>query len=148
MSMEPWHIWTIVGVVLLAIEMATVTLVIYPFAIGAFAAAIATALGLATAPAIGVFVVAGLPSYLLLRPYLAEQLKGAPHKTGLDLLIGKEALVLRDVTDLDGLVKINGQQWSARTEAGIPALTSDSRVTVERIDGATLIVNELDPALL
>jgi membrane protein implicated in regulation of membrane protease activity len=58
--------------------------------------------------------------------------------TNVASLIGKEATVLEDVTEDKGLVKVWGEDWSARVREGIRM--KGARVTIEEIDGATLIV--------
>ncbi|NCW29979.1 MAG: NfeD family protein, partial [Actinobacteria bacterium] len=46
--------------------------------------------------------------------------------------------VTQDVTEDSGLVKVWGEDWSARVREGVRM--KGAKVTIEEIDGATLIV--------
>jgi membrane protein implicated in regulation of membrane protease activity len=54
-------------------------------------------------------------------------------------LVGKEAFVTEEVSQIAGYVKIWGETWSARTGNGTKEV--GSKVVVEKIDGVTLIVS-------
>jgi membrane protein implicated in regulation of membrane protease activity len=54
-------------------------------------------------------------------------------------LVGKEGFVIDPVSDRAGLIKIWGEEWSARSDAPI---AKGKKVVVEKIDGASLIVRE------
>jgi membrane protein implicated in regulation of membrane protease activity len=71
---------------------------------------------------------------------LAENdLSASPEKlTNSAALIGKSAEVVEEVTELAGYVKVQGETWTARTSSGVRAV--GSKVVIEQIDGATLIV--------
>ena len=58
---------------------------------------------------------------------------------GAQTLIGREAVVVRAL-DPEGQVTIDGERWTARSAAPLPA---DTRVVIESIDGLTL---EVKPA--
>ena len=53
-------------------------------------------------------------------------------------------MVLQEVTDRSGLVKLTGETWTARTTSGA-VLPIDQSVNVLRIEGATAIVEALSP---
>jgi membrane protein implicated in regulation of membrane protease activity len=58
--------------------------------------------------------------------------------TNVASLVGKQATVTQDVTEDSGLVKVWGEDWSARVREGVRM--KGAKVTIEEIDGATLIV--------
>ena len=115
-----WLFWLGVGLVLAAIEAATVDFVFIMFAGGALAAAVAAALG-ASFP-VQVVVAVGVAVLLLfvVRPIIKRQLLDGEldHQIGTSALVGREARVLQAVTDSDGRIKLAGETWSARLAAG------------------------------
>ena len=80
------------------------------------------------------------------RPVARRHLHAAPDtSTGTDALVGREAVVLRAVDADGGRVRLNGNEWSARTPDRAHVLPPGAVVRVVRIDGATAVV-ELDEA--
>jgi membrane protein implicated in regulation of membrane protease activity len=83
----------------------------------------------------------------LVRPIALRHLNpGPPALTGSDALVGREAVVLTDVTRDSGRVRLNGAEWSARAADPRQPLPPGTRVTVLAIDGATAVVYH-DPYL-
>jgi membrane protein implicated in regulation of membrane protease activity len=135
-------LWWIGGALVLGIlEMLSLDLVLIMFAGGAVAGGIAAALG---AP-IGIqILVAALTSVVLLlalRPWLLRRLKKRIplEETNVAALVGRGAVVVSTVTLEGGRVKLNGEVWSARTNAA-EAIPPGTQVRVGRIDGATAVV--------
>jgi membrane protein implicated in regulation of membrane protease activity len=54
-------------------------------------------------------------------------------------MVGKDAFVLEEVSQVAGYVKVQGETWSARTGRGTKEV--GSKVVIEKIDGVTLIVS-------
>jgi membrane protein implicated in regulation of membrane protease activity len=55
-------------------------------------------------------------------------------------LVGKKAVVLEEVTDTRGLIKLSGEVWSARTFDENQVIAPGTLVDVMEIEGATAIV--------
>lgn len=88
-----------------------------------------------------VFGVVSLALVLGVRPALLRRFDQPPLKlTNVAALTGKKALVLEEVAEHRGQVKLDGDVWTARpldvTEVYPPGTT----VTVMEIDGATAVV--------
>jgi len=62
--------------------------------------------------------------------------KGAA-RVGVEALVGREGVVLSDLRP-EGQVKVDGEIWRARCDAGCD---SGSRVVVREVDGLTLVVD-------
>jgi membrane protein implicated in regulation of membrane protease activity len=144
-----WLFWIGVGLVLAAIEAATVDFVFIMFAGGALAAAVAAGLG-ASFP-VQVVVAVGVALLLLfsVRPLIKRQFLDdqVDHQIGASALVGREARVLQAVTDSDGRVKLAGETWSARLAAGATTTVGPGEeVRVIAIHGATAIVSPVPPA--
>jgi membrane protein implicated in regulation of membrane protease activity len=58
---------------------------------------------------------------------------------GVEALVGREAIVSSDCRP-DGQVRVAGELWHARCEAGAPA---GERVVVRAVEGLTLVVEPL-----
>ncbi|MGI9093513.1 MAG: NfeD family protein [Mycobacteriales bacterium] len=141
--MAAWLLWLIAaGVLAIAEALAPLEFVLTMFAGGALAAGIAGAVGAALVIQVVVFAVASIALLALVRPALRRHmLAAAPHtKTGIEGLIGKEAVVLEPVDGRSGRVKIGGDTWSATSYDGATTLDVGSTVKVMEINGATAVV--------
>ena len=143
-----WLFWIGVGLVLAAIEAATVDFVFIMFAGGALAAAVAAWLG-ASFP-VQVVVAVGVAILLLfsVRPLIKRQfLDGeVDHQIGASGLVGRQARVLQSGPDSDGRIKLGGETWSARLAAGTTTTVGPGEeVRVIAIHGATAIVSPVPP---
>ena len=76
------------------------------------------------------------------RPIALKKFKIGRVKTNVDSLVGKSALVIKQITEFDrGEIKINGQIWTARLEEGAGfTLTEGSKCEIVKIEGAHAIV--------
>ncbi|KAA0115755.1 NfeD family protein [Mycolicibacterium sp. P9-22] len=88
-----------------------------------------------------VFLVVSVLLLVLVRPVLRRRMES---NTGLPdpakALEGKGALVLSQVSQHDGQVKLDGEVWTARPLNDNDVFEPGDRVTVVHIDGATAVV--------
>lgn len=142
-----WLWWVAGALVLGLLEITTLDLTFSMLAVAAVAAAGASALGAGVVVQVGVFVATALILLGLLRPYALRKLRplGAAHKTNAEAGIGQQAEVLREVTGRGGLVKLRGEEWSARADSASATYPPGQNVTVLRIDGATVVVSAPAP---
>ena len=132
--------WLAVAVILAVVELLSMDFVLLMFALGALAAAGATALGAPLWLAVAVFAVVSVALLFLLRPALVHRLHSGPTlSTGFSNLVGKRALVLQSVDSRDGRVRIGSDEWSART-ADAQTIDVGIEARVVAIDGATAVV--------
>lgn len=138
-----WALWLSVFLVLAVIEMLTLDLFFIMMAGGALAALASYFVGAPLWLQIVIFCVVALLMIVFVRPLGLRRLRRGPadQRTNVERLLGQSALVLEDVSETAGLVKIGGDTWSARTRGGT-VLQSGRRVLVSEIDGATAIVAE------
>lgn len=136
-----WIAWAGLALVLLAVEVATVTFFFLMLAGGALAGAVAAGLGASTATAVVVAVIVALVLTFAARPPLVRAIARTrgQQAMGAAANVGRDALALRDVTAHDGRVRLAGEVWTARSADGstIPAGTT---VEVTALDGATAVV--------
>ncbi len=138
-----WLWWIGIGLLFVVVEIVSLGLVLIMFAGGAFAAALANALG---APVWLQFVVFAVGSVLLLfalRPWLLRRLKHRMPliETNVAAQIGRQAVVVADVSSLGGRVKLSGEVWSARSAREEFLYPEGAEVWVVTIDGATAVVD-------
>lgn len=140
-----WLWWIGAALVLGLIEVASLDLVFIMLSVGAIAGAgVAFAGGSFTAQVLVATGTAGL-LLLVVRPVALRKLKpaGPGERTNAAGLVGRRAEVLTTVTDRSGLVKLAGEQWSARTAAPGRTYEAGALVAVVSIDGATAVVDDL-----
>jgi membrane protein implicated in regulation of membrane protease activity len=139
--MSAWLIWLVIAAALTAGEVMTMSLVLLMAAGGAAAGAITAAAGAPAMAQILVSVVGTLLLLWLVRPVALRHLHPDPAiSTGTDALLGREAVVLTEVDQDGGRVRLNGAEWSARAMDPRQQLHAGARVTVVGIDGATAVV--------
>jgi len=118
----------------------TVDLLFASLAFSALLAAGANALGFNVVIQGIVFGLGAIGSLMFLRPIALRHLKKKPadHATNIEALIGAPAMTLSGITKHDGLVKLSGETWSARSNTG--EIEVGSQVEVVAIEGATAVV--------
>ncbi|MFA5710016.1 NfeD family protein [Mycolicibacterium sp.] len=88
-----------------------------------------------------VFLVVSVLLLVLVRPALRRRMQSAAAlETGIEALEGRSALVLDQVTQHAGQVKLDGEVWTARPLNDQDVYEAGDHVMVMRIDGATAVV--------
>ena len=136
--------WLLIFIVLLVIEIGTMGLTTIWFAGGALAAFIMGIIGFGTGVQIAVFSIVSIVLLVSTRPIALKYFNKERQKTNAESLIGKQALVLEEVDTLHnkGVVEVNGQEWSAKTEEPSGVIAKNTVVTIEGIQGVKLIIKE------
>ncbi len=141
--MDDWVYWLIAAVILGIGETATLGFFLAPFAGGALLAALVSALGAGLGISLAVALVASLVLLAGLRPIARSHRRQLPRiRTGTAALVGREVLVLERITQDGGLVKLEGEHWSARAFIDGQVFEPGDRVSVVEIKGATALVTE------
>ena len=139
--MPVWLIWLIIAGAFAAGEAATGTFVLLMMAGGALGGAVTAMITGAFLPQVIVAIVVTLALLWLVRPVAVRHLNPGPAAiTGPEALIGREAIVLSQVTQDGGRVRLNGAEWSARAIDPKQDLPAGTRVSVVAIEGATAVV--------
>jgi membrane protein implicated in regulation of membrane protease activity len=140
--MLSWIIWLIVAAVLGVAELLTMTFAFGLIAIAAVVAAAVGAFHIDLGIQLAAFVVAAAAGLGFVRPIAIRHIKQPPAlRTGVAALVGRSAIVLEEVNDHSGRVRIDGEEWSSRPYLDeslvIPVGT---KVDVMQIKGATALV--------
>ncbi|MFC9790741.1 NfeD family protein [Rhodococcus sp. NPDC127528] len=135
-------IWLVAGVLLAAAEALTGDFFLLMLAGGALATAGVTAVtDLPVWIDAVIFAVVSLALIVGVRPALLRRFSKPPLlPTNVDALPGKHALVLEEVAEHGGQVKLDGQVWTARALDATEVYPPGTTVTVMEIDGATAVV--------
>jgi membrane protein implicated in regulation of membrane protease activity len=135
-------VWLVLGVALVVAEVVTTTFVLLMFAIGAFAAAGAAALGANEPVQAIVFAVVSALSFVAVRPTLRRYMRRDERDTqmGVEAIEGSMALVMESVDNDSGMIKIDGELWRARPYDVTQTFEKGERVRVIEIKGATAMV--------
>jgi membrane protein implicated in regulation of membrane protease activity len=139
-----WLIWALLAVALAVGELLTPGLFFLgPVALAAAAAALAALLGAGTAGSLIVFIGGSLAALGVLRPIARRHIRlPALSRTGTDALIGRKALVTRQVDVHGGRVRVGGEEWSARAYIDDQVFVEGQTVDIIQIEGATALVAE------
>ena len=137
-------LWLITAVLLGIGELLTPGLFFLgPVALAAVGAAITAGVGGGIVLQLIVFIGVSLASLAFLRPIARRHVHmPALTRTGTAALVGKKALVVQRVDANGGLVRIGGEEWSARAFFEEQTLEPGARVEVAKIEGATALVFE------
>ena len=137
-------LWVLVAVALAVGEILTPGLFFLgPVALAAGAAAVADLLGAGTIGALVVFIVCSIASLAILRPIARRHIRQPSiSRTGTDALVGRKALVTRQVDALGGRVRVGGEEWSARAYLDDQVLVEGQTVDIVQIEGVTALVAE------
>ena len=139
--MDSWIIWLVVAAVLGVAELLTTTLAFGLLAIAAVAAAVVGAFHLSFALQLVAFAVAAGAGLGVVRPIAIKHIKQPPAlRTGVAALVGRSAIVLEEVTEHSGRVRIDGEEWSSRPYDESLVIPVGTKVDVLQIKGATVLV--------
>lgn len=137
-------LWIVLGVVLTVAEIFTTTLFLIMFAVGATAAAGAAALGAPVEVQAIVFAGVSALTVLGVRPTLRRHrrsaLESGEQPFGVEAIEGSTALVLEHIDAGQGMVKIDGELWQARSYDASQSFAPGERVQVIQVRGATALV--------
>lgn len=141
-----WLLWLGVAVLLGVAEFFTLTLAFGLLAGAALGAAVAAGLGASVPVQLLAFAVTGGVGLVAVRPVAKRHMALPPaSRDGSDALVGRSALVTREVSATGGLVHLSGEDWSARPFDEDLVIPPGVRVDVFQIEGATALVYPREP---
>lgn len=138
-------IWIVAIIGFAVLEAATAQLVSIWFVIGAFAALISSLCNAPLYIQLILFTVVTVLALVVTRPLVKKYIKPKIVPTNADRVIGKTAIVTEEINSIEakGLVKVNGESWSARA-LDDSVIETDTLVEVVKISGVKLIVKKKD----
>ena len=139
-----WSFWLIIAGLFFIIEIATVGFLIFWLGIGALLAMLTSFITNNLVLQTVVFVVSSAILIPLTKPLVDKFINKKTVPTSSYSLIGKQGIVIADINSLEatGLVKVNGETWSAKSDSGEP-ISKDTQIEVLAIDGVKVIVKPI-----
>ena len=136
-----WVFWLIAAGIFFIIEIATVGFLIFWLGIGALLAMIVSLVTDNIIIQTAVFVVSSALLIPLTKPFVDKFTTKDSVPTNSYSLINQKGIVISDINPIKGtgLVKINGETWSAKANSETSIL-KDTEIKVLAIDGVKLIV--------
>ncbi|RKS04925.1 membrane protein implicated in regulation of membrane protease activity [Nocardiopsis sp. Huas11] len=139
--MPAWLIWIILAVALGVAEALTLTFVLGLVAVAALVAGLLGAIGLPVVVQIIGFAATSAAGIILVRPIMQRQMRREPDaRSGTAALVGRSGVVIQEVDGDRGLIKLAGEEWSARCIDEDLVIPIGAHVDVMEIDGATAVV--------
>ena len=138
--MPAWVVWTIVAAVCAGAEAVTLTLILGFVALAAAIALLVAVLGGPVPAQLIAFIVGTIALVWFVRPIARSHLHRPALTTGVDALVGQQALVIERVDAHHGQVKIGGEIWTARSYLEDQVHEPGASVDVVKIQGATALV--------
>ena len=137
-------IWVVIIAGSIIAEIATLGLTTIWFAGGA-----AVALGTSIAGGsiwlqIILFIIVSVVLMVLIRPYAKKRFNTKRTATNVDSILGQTGIVLKEIDNLQsqGLVKIGGQEWTARSMDSSEKIAPGQEIIVDRVEGVKVIVRK------
>lgn len=141
-----WVWWVLAAIALGIVEVIVLDVVVLMLIGGALAGALAAALGAPGWLQVIIACVTAILLVLTLRPWVLRTLRRRVPltETNAAAQVGRRAVVVADVSETGGRIKLVGEVWTARLDddglPGSPVLPVGTEVQVVRIDGATAVV--------
>lgn len=145
-TLAPWHLWVIGGVVLIILEMFTLSFFLASFGVAALITAIVAANDASLEWQLGTFAIANVLLLAVLRPLAMKSLyhRSDHRPTNSHALIGARAIVVDEIHDecRPGRVKLGGEEWRGLSSEG-NSIAAGTAVEVVSVDGSILTVKPL-----
>lgn len=137
--------WLLLAAIFIIVEIVSLGLTTIWFAGGAFVAAVAGLFGANLVVQIICFVVVSLLLLFITRPIAVKYLDSKTEKTNAEALIGKSAVVISEINNLEGIgqAKVNGMEWTARAREDNVIIPKGNTVKIVEIQGVKLIVEKM-----
>ena len=134
--------WLALFVILLIIEIITVGLATIWFAGGSMVALIVAAVGGPIWLQVILFFVVSFVLLFFTRPWAVKYLNPHKTRTNYEDAIGKTVRVTAKIDNIaeTGTAVLNGQEWTARSEADDVVIPKDAMATVVAVSGVKLIL--------
>lgn len=137
--------WLIVAVVFAVIEGLTMGLTTIWFTGGAIVALVVSLLGAGVPVQVVAFLVVSILLLILTRKIFIKKLHTGQEKTNVDALVGMGAVVTTEIKPFEpGIVKLNGQDWTAIAEDSNTEIAKGVKVKVVRIEGVKTVVTPFE----
>ena len=137
--------WLILCGLLIIVELCTVSFFAFFPAVGAFIAYITALLDFSLNLQIIVFLATSTLLIVFMKPIIDKLVKVPTKKTNVDRIISKTGIVIEKIDKFNGtgMVKIDGEVWSALAEKEDEIIEKNSKIKVLEVKGVKVIVTKI-----
>ncbi len=141
-----WAAWLALALVLGVVEAATVDFIFLMLAGGAIAGAVA-ALFLGVPGQVIVAAIVAVALLGVVRPIAKKHLEARSDEPaiGIARYLGRVGLAIEQIDERRGLLRIDGDTWTARIAPGDTAIGANEQARITAVDGAVLVVTAVAP---
>lgn len=141
---EDWQAWLAAAIALGAAELFSLDLVLLMMATGAVAGMAAALLDVVWPLQIIIAVAVSMGMLALVRPGIVARLHAGPElRLGHAALVGKQAVVVDEVSVGGGQIRVGGELWTARPFDETEVIEPGAAVDIFEIKGATAYVHRI-----
>lgn len=141
---DAWQVWLCLAIALGVLELLSLDLVLLMLAAGAVLGMVTALAGLGVPLQVLAAVAGSVAALAFVRPGFVKRLESGPDLVlGHDALVGKQGLVVEQVSSQGGRVRIGGELWSARPYDDDVVIEPGAKVDVYQIKGATALVHPI-----
>ena len=139
---EAWQAWLALAIALGVLELFSLDLVLLMLAAGALVGMVASLAGLALWVQVVAAAIASIAALGVLRPGVVKRLHSGPNLVlGHEALVGRQAVVIEEISSQGGQIKVGGEVWTARPYDEDQVIPVGAKVDVFQIKGATALVH-------
>lgn len=137
--------WAVVTVLFILTELGTTALVALWFVFGALAAFVAALCEVPILTQMIIFVGVAILMFAFMRPMAIHWFHVREVPTNVNSIVGMKGVVTSTINNIlcEGRAKVNGLDWSARSENG-SVIAANQTIVVKEVNGVTLIVEAAD----
>lgn len=141
---QAWQAWLGIAIALGVAELFSLDLVLLMMASGALVGMVVALVGLGWPVQVLAAVAASVGMLALVRPGMIKRLHAGPELTlGHAALVGKQGVVVDEVSAHAGQIRIGGELWTARPYDETEVIEEGAAVDIFEIRGATAYVHKV-----
>ncbi|HEX6516731.1 MAG TPA: NfeD family protein [Nocardioidaceae bacterium] len=142
--LQDWQVWLGLSIVLGVAELFSLDLMLLMLASGALVGMVTALLGAPVAAQALMAVATAIAMLALVRPSVVRRLHSGPElRLGHNALIGRQGLVVEEVSVHGGQIRIGGELWTARPFDETEVIEPGATVDIFEIRGATALVHRV-----
>jgi membrane protein implicated in regulation of membrane protease activity len=142
--LQDWQAWLGLAIALGVAELFSLDLVLLMLAVGALVGVVAALIDLPVFVQILAAVGTSVAMLALVRPSIVKRLHSGPElRLGHAALVGRQGVVVDEVSAQGGQIRIAGELWTARPYDETEVIEAGETVDVFEIRGATALVHRV-----
>jgi membrane protein implicated in regulation of membrane protease activity len=141
---DAWAAWLGLAVALGVLELFSLDLILLMLAAGAIVGMLVSLTGVDLWVQVVAAVVASVAALGVVRPSVVKRLHTGPNLVlGHEALVGRQGLVVEEVSSQAGQIRVGGEIWTARPYDDDQVIPIGAKVDIFQIKGATALVHHV-----